>query len=520
MGVLQSYYSQQWLWSKQMPPSGNIWYADMKVAPGGNIYTAVSIENSWPNNNKGHIVVTGYTTNGQKIWQDSIQTHEQSAVYIKLYYFNNKIYLLGNFSNKITLSDTLLTSTAQGTDQNSFIICYQNSGTRSFIKQLKGYGSVHTNDMYCDSLNNYYLTGSFSKSCYFDNDSIKSVKGKSDLFVAKFNNQWKLKRFLQAYSIDTVYYDSRVQGENISVNTKGDLVVGGAFTAGLVFNNLVDSFMGFDPERDFICTIDANNTITHSFFQTEGGYQIGSGNYQFDDQKYLHMMRYYCAPHYSWCSIIKFDTNLVAKDTVNFDTRSGNYFARAGLRNYTINNYNKLFFIGKRSENYDTDEVCDFNFLTIGKYDLNYNKLWMDSTVDNKDAYYTSIACDTLNNIYVQGIFTNTVFISGNTLAISSTTPGTFLAKLKDETTVGIKNNQRQEQFSVSPNPSSGVITIVRSKSSPATITVFDSQGRRVYSNHTSNQTSSINLENESSGIYLIEIKDNHSIFSKKIIRQ
>jgi hypothetical protein len=73
--------------------------------------------------------------------------------------------------------------------------------------------------------------------------------------------------------------------------------------------------------------------------------------------------------------------------------------------------------------------------------------------------------------------------------------------------------------FSISPNPSNGVITINFTEQMDGNVVIYDYQGREVFSNLNSVLTTkTIDLSNEPAGIYLIKVSGNEKVGYKQII--
>jgi len=67
--------------------------------------------------------------------------------------------------------------------------------------------------------------------------------------------------------------------------------------------------------------------------------------------------------------------------------------------------------------------------------------------------------------------------------------------------------------INISPNPNKGIF-IIKTIAIPASIHIFDINGKEVYLNRLASKKESINLSNLNSGIYFIKIEDNsHSYF-------
>ena len=72
---------------------------------------------------------------------------------------------------------------------------------------------------------------------------------------------------------------------------------------------------------------------------------------------------------------------------------------------------------------------------------------------------------------------------------------------------------------SVYPNPSQGIINVaIPALTDTATITLFDLQGRQIFSKETNQVTTSFGIENLQDGIYMVNIENEQASVTKKII--
>ncbi|TDD99702.1 T9SS type A sorting domain-containing protein [Flavobacterium cellulosilyticum] len=76
------------------------------------------------------------------------------------------------------------------------------------------------------------------------------------------------------------------------------------------------------------------------------------------------------------------------------------------------------------------------------------------------------------------------------------------------------QNSLADNRVSVSPNPTSGIVTI-NSTSEVKTITVFDTTGKKVQS---AKNSTTVNLANQSKGIYLVQVQTENGTTTKKIV--
>jgi photosystem II stability/assembly factor-like uncharacterized protein len=119
---------------------------------------------------------------------------------------------------------------------------------------------------------------------------------------------------------------------------------------------------------------------------------------------------------------------------------------------------------------------------------------WVSSTTSNTDTY-TSIHFPVANTGYVCGQ-------NGEIKKYNGTT--------------GLSQFEKEDFFSLSPNPSTGEFTITTTEQN-FTVTVYDMLGNKIY--ESANQKE-INLSDKGKGIYLLKIISENKTYSQKLIIQ
>jgi len=89
----------------------------------------------------------------------------------------------------------------------------------------------------------------------------------------------------------------------------------------------------------------------------------------------------------------------------------------------------------------------------------------------------------------------------------------------REAVNTGIASVTSANNFSVYPNPTKGSVTVDLGKASvPATVSVLDFTGRLIFEEKVSNKTKlTVDLANESKGIYLLQVKTTSRIQTQKI---
>ena len=79
-------------------------------------------------------------------------------------------------------------------------------------------------------------------------------------------------------------------------------------------------------------------------------------------------------------------------------------------------------------------------------------------------------------------------------------------------------NNIKQSQFNLYPNPTDGVFVIELEENSKYDVTVIDILGKTVYTSSINNMSTTIDLSGFDKGIYTVELKDENSKYTEKLI--
>lgn len=99
---------------------------------------------------------------------------------------------------------------------------------------------------------------------------------------------------------------------------------------------------------------------------------------------------------------------------------------------------------------------------------------------------------------------------------------GDFLTaydKILYEPIVGINETEEEQEFTIYPNPFNEIIAIELDKDQLSEVFITDLTGKLVYSNRFNQKKIQIDLSNLSTGQYIVQMKNNESISSRKIIK-
>ena len=97
---------------------------------------------------------------------------------------NGNVYATGYFSGSMMVDSTHYLSTTGGSD--IYILKNDSNGNLLWVISVGGTGFDRSSDIACDGSGNVYITGFFSGTAQFGNQTITS-NGLQDFFVAKFD---------------------------------------------------------------------------------------------------------------------------------------------------------------------------------------------------------------------------------------------------------------------------------------------------------------------------------------------
>ena len=84
------------------------------------------------------------------------------------------------------------------------------------------------------------------------------------------------------------------------------------------------------------------------------------------------------------------------------------------------------------------------------------------------------------------------------------------------EISTGIDNQDLNTEISVYPNPSNGILNIINAENSE--ISIYNILGTKVYTLKNTDKQLSIDSQNFAKGTYIIKIKNDNEITTKRVI--
>ena len=163
----------------------------------------------------------------------------------------------------------------------------------------------------------------------------------------------------------------------------------------------------------------------------------------------------------------------------------------------------------------------------ISKLDKNGNAVWATSMGGISDDEGTAIAV--LNNgkdVYTAGDYRNTVDFDPDAPIVNLSAVGSadvFIHKLSMPTS-GISSNFMDALVSVYPNPTNGIVNLsfASFEMNKYLLSVFDIKGTQILTEPINNQETTIDLSNQTTGIYFVKLFDTETTSYKmyRIVKQ
>jgi hypothetical protein len=254
MGDTVLYGNGQTIFILKMDPDGNVIWARTGDGPGqdfvfgiaydehGNIYISGSNENEATFS--GTTIPQGgflakYDGEGNLVWiENKFRYFNISPFYpsfpfteappFNLYYSKNKLLVNGNICNDTIIIDTITIIKNSGY-VSSYLASFDTGGNIEWIRQAGGPEGACGSQFTADTSGNIFITGVFTKTGIFGNDTLTNTVAKTDCFLAKYNRNGEL---TWAQNLNSNHAS---QGSGVSSNGDGEVYLAGFFSGTACF---------------------------------------------------------------------------------------------------------------------------------------------------------------------------------------------------------------------------------------------------------------------------------------------
>lgn len=403
------------------------------------------------------------------------------------------VAICGEFQNTASFGSNSVTASGLG---DAFIAKYNSAGTNLWVK--KGGGNVSFNEdraqsVAADGSGNFYITGDFTGTGIFSNQSVTSNNPDyADIFVAKYNTNGAIQWLHHGGGVHTD------KGYTVGVDQAGNSFVSGFADSGpgVVFDNI--ALPPFGNEYIFLAKYDPAGAV-----QYVKQYAAGNG-------QDIHVLNNGC---------LYFSGGASKGNGNEFDNVSLVYVDRGA-------------FIGKFCEGITTTCEVPTNISALNITTSTAKVKW--NTVAGAAGYLFQYRKQGANNWKTKSI--TTAFIKLKNLAASTTyeyhvatictaDTGSF-SSIQTFTTAPLREGETlltESTIAAYPNPSNGMFTLkMEGLGGISAIDVFDLNGRMVYheaidiSEDVAERT--ISLPPAFKGIAYIRISNAGKVFSKTLM--
>ena len=328
-------------------------------------------------------------------------------------------YVTGIFNETVTIADTTLVSRGK---TDIFLVKYAPDGQLTWIKQIGGKEDDDGYAVYIDDYGHCYLTGSFSDTAYFDNDSLICFDSNIfyfDIFLAKFTLDGDL---LWVKRAGEQYWD---EAFGMCTDATGKIFITGSYWGTAKFDNITITGLygmgatdGFDI---FIAKYDTEGNALWANRMVERGWDRGSdvvadnyGNcYVTGGFQTALLFGNFGGPSLTATGgsgdedifLVKYDSsgNFVWKTSAG-----GTGFDQA--RAITVDAENNIYVTGIISDTAafdDTTEVISFGDfdMFIAKYDSSGQLIWAAGAGSEGEDGANDVTVDAMGNVFVCGYF-------------------------------------------------------------------------------------------------------------------
>ena len=452
--------------------------------PGGGIFNLISTTTNY-----GDIFISKFDPSGNFFWATQMGgSGNDQGVDIELDALGN-VYTTGSFQVtadfepgagvfNLTSSAPVHPSFSQG---NIFISKLDLNGNFVWAKSMVGTYSGAGNSIAVDALGSVYTTGQFQDTVDFDPGigivNLNTDSLCSDIFISKLNVSGDFVWAKQVKHIGGTFYNYNY-GNDITLDTFDNV-----YTTGL-FQGTAD----FDPGVGIVSL-------------TAGGL--------YD----MFISKLDSSGNFLWVKSME-GTGIIAGNSIVIDTTGGVY--TTGQFQYTID-----FDPGLGTFNLTSAASDD---LFISKLDSFGNFMWAKNMGGASTNVGNSIALDAIGNVYTTGQFAGTTDFDPDFGTFDLTSAGSydiFVLKLS-QTPTGINETINSSNISIYPNPNNGTFNIsISSQFKNASIEVYNSLGALVFKQEIVNQENSIELLNQSNGLYFVKVMSENKIVGMgKIVKQ
>jgi hypothetical protein len=448
-----------YLWCRRVGGAGEDFGTSITTDTSGNIYFLgdfSSVANCDPGGSPTYITSSGgldvfmikYSSSGSLIWTKSFGGKKDDNINGATSDQSGKIILTGGFRDTCDFDPGINTYTLASTDPLNlgsdaiFVVKFDQLGSLIWAKQYSGDGPEWGQSVVSDKNDDILVTGSFGSSGLNFGTGTISLGGSTDVFTLKLDGNgvtaW-------AFSFGDIYSD---YGHSVCVDDSDNVYCSGYFIGNVDFDpatpvashtasNVCAYVAKYSPAGSYMWSKQVTGNSKAMDVSFHSNELLGGGNF------------YWEADMDPGPSVFKLNgsVNNVAYFLSldrhgNFNTAK-HFYSEWGVTYYTdmkVDASGNCYNSGYMSGMFDVDPSPAVNTLTVGtpgfwpqvpvlsKYDASGNLVWIKALQGRKNtiSYAFSNVLDASGNIYISGIFTDTLDFDPGASSFTLSSKGNF----------------------------------------------------------------------------------------------
>ena len=456
--------SPHWLWARSAGGRGADNGSALSIDHRGNVYStgwfidSATFQNITMRPGKGtHFFLARYREDGSLLWVISAAgTGASFGKAVVTLGADSSVCIAGYFTGTVIVEDSVITTAGQS---DIFLAKFNASGALQWITHSGGGGFDDAYSIASDREGNIYVGGYFSATAKFQDTTLTS-KGKNDIVLAKYSPAGSL-LWAKRYGGDGLN-----KAFGIAVAPSGSIAITGTYSGTVDF----DGTLLHATRVSDIFIVKLSNDGSVQWAKKAGGDGYGEGDgIAIDAHENIYVTG-------------RFSDSVDVRGIPPDCDGTGNIFItkynRSGIRQWArclgiageeggnaiaIDSASNLYIIG----GYDTDMDFGTGILVaegnidafIAKFDSSGKTLWSDRLGSKGYDLGSSIALDASSNIYVSGLFSDTVSFGSDTL-LGIRNSDIFVAKMGSRTSTRYITLVERATMTAFPNPAHSGVTI------------------------------------------------------------
>lgn len=519
-----------WLWAKRAGGSNYDGAYSVAVDASSNAYIAGYFlsptitfgSTTLTNAGSYDLFIAKYDVNGNVLWAKRAGGTSEDEAYSVAVDDSGNVYITGYFaSTTISFGSTTMTNTGS---HDIFLVKYDINGNVLWAKNAGGTDCDEAYTVAVDNSGNIYIAGWFlSATVIFDTTTVTGV-GAGDIFLSKYNNDGNL---LWAKSAGGTIDD---EANSIAVDDSGNIYLAGCFQSPTI-NFGTYTLTNVGSYDIFLVKYDTVGNVLWAK-------STGGNDYDMNNSVVLDATGNTYVAGWFYSTIINFDsTTLVNTDgtgssadifLLKYDVNGNALWAKSAdgtaddqAGSIAIDTSGNAYLAGwYASSTIIFDSITLTNAggydIFLVKFDPNGNIIWGKRAGGTNADGASSVAINTSDNIFLTGSYQSTSITFGSTTLTNAGYSDIFLSKL-DNIVTASNDIYNSSYISVFPNPVTEYITInVPQKS---TIEIADINGQIVRTIYNIKEAT-IEISDLSSGVYILRVKTDKEIVTKKFIKE